>query len=519
MLIPADAPVYLRINDLEQSWNDFCSTKFVHAVTKLEILQDPAIRSFIDKVSAGSERFEKQTGIPVDQQTIMSILGKQVDLAVVPGTGLPQVILIADLSIKSSILKFMDFCYKSIGNGRVRTENYCDKKLTVLPLKTGQQLTYFFTENNLVVASDLPAGKTCVDILRKTRASIQDKPDFKTYAKQLNAFRNLIYIDPGRMKELATDFPGYLKFTIKTDRLEYKDIFIGWRWAEHRLEARTVLVMPKDSRLTLLGNKQTVLAQADWIPENPVIASASVLDFRALLNDQKESAQHDGQAYKIRSAIQQFLNQPPAITVDGKTFDWMRPGYFFNVQQINSGGIIPVPEFVAGLQLNDPEKARHFMLKIESKLESKFKAKHLKFETSISGDMQYRYVPLPIGPNPGFGYAIKDDYLLISSSQRSAVRSFQAHKGMIHSFSDSSEFKRNFSGSSGKTRAFQFVNTHKLFNSLADIVNTYRIFFPDTLNPDHVRSALTTASFIKYFASELQLENDILRADTRLVIE
>ncbi|MBN1552387.1 DUF3352 domain-containing protein [bacterium] len=519
--IPDNVLFYMKSTNLEATWDKITTTKLSQDIKNLEIWNNPFVKQAFSEMEDAFKEAEEQMGIPINKQTFMAVFGKRFDMAIVPGPAVPYGIFIADMSTKATGLKILDYIQKEAGSANVRTEKYKNQEFTVVNSDDDMNLAYFFSGDRLIFTTDIEAAKMCADILAWEKPLFFESDKYKGLSESMKSQDDLMYIDIRAIIDTyKAAVPDDLKMQL--ENIDYDQIIVGSKWNEKGLTGAVELHYPSTSKfLTLFGDSKLTGETARWIPENPLFANGGAIKFQELYDVQKTKIQKLGEiaGKDVWDEIDKELQQELNISLDQDIRPWLGDGAFLSIHRVNSQGTIPMPETVIGIGIKDKSKAEAFVNKIQEMITDEFGSRHLKFQTLDIDGMQYHYVPLPFGPNIMPGYLLTDNFLVLATSQTGITDSIKAYKGETNNFTDSKAFKDIESLQSGKTIGFQYWNNKQLMTSLSDLINNYRMFFPEEINPDQVQAALNSLGSIEDLYSDIEVDQNRMNSSFQMTIK
>jgi hypothetical protein len=519
--LPDGAPVYLCKIHFADNWDKFTSTKFSQAVCKLDLWQDPAIRIKMKKIQALVEELEADSGIPMNKDTFMTVFGHRVDVAVYPGDPLADMVLVSDLESRAPVIKILDFFQKELGSAKVTTEKYKSVELTDVSVEPDITLSYFFQDDRLICSTSPELAKRCIDVMKKDAPSFF-KADLYTSTRSMSdPYDNHLIVDVSKCADILKRVAPDLDVQSKLSAAEYDRLVLGFNLSETGLDAAAHLIYPGQSPVVDVFKKGFDADLLKWIPGNPLGVSAAVVKLPAMLDYQKQKLEEIGkQQHKDHwGALTAWLQTTCSIDLETELKPVLGNGSFATIHRINTEGMFPMPETVIGISTVSRKEAEILMHKIEGSLTASLSEKHVQFQSITIDDLEYRYIPLPFGPNLSPGYAIADSYILLATSQNGMKESWSAYNGKQSNLTNSDDLKIFSNLAKRKSIGFQYLNTAQLFQALSDLVNNYRLFFPKDLNPDHVQAALKTCGLIDSYFADVKMSDSTIESHFSITMQ
>ncbi len=499
--IPEDAFVYASITDLETNWNSMAQTDFFKEMAALKIWEQPNVKQGLEEMKKALEEIEESIGVPLNKQNFMAIFGKKVDIAIIPADKFPHAIAVLDLGVKATAMKIINKVKTKTDKDSIETTTYEKMEITRIPVEDAPvEIAYFFYGDRLIITTQLDAAKAAIDCLVSKKKTILDNANYLETGKRLGELNNLVYIDTiqfeTELAKVAEDMAGEFSNAFKG----YSRFSSGWNWENKKFNVHTVALVKEDSGLgSILGNNEIMKTSAKWIPDNPLMASSGAIDWKKFYEFQKDNLQsmESPAGPELWTTITDGFKEFLGTDLEQEINDWAGKGAVFMFQNLNSQGMFPVPETVFGIGVSDEAKALAFMNRVEGTLTAQFADKHLQFSTREINEIEFRFIQMPLGQNLAPGYAVINDYLVIASSPVGFTESLNTWKGDRKSVFDTKKFNETTSIDIDDIVAFQYVDSENIMMSIAGLVDTYRMFFPEDLNPDDVKKAIETFALVR----------------------
>ena len=506
--VPDTAPLLFQVTELEKSWTSLESTEFYSSLTNLIIWDDPAVSSAIEELKAGLKNAEKDIGVPINKETIMSVLGQKVDFAIVPLNEMPGLLLITDLKKNSSAIKFLDYLQKQMNPSEVKNEEYQKIEINLIQVSPDFTLVYFFNQDKLVLTNQKKLTYQCIDLLKGKGKTLFESKKFAEMTKDYGSYSHLFYADAKKAIELIKNVTGDTQ-NIKFQNIEYDYILAGWGWSETGVEGQAKTYFSDSAIAEMFSSKNSVMDIGKWIPQNSMAAYAINFDLEKVIAYQRKqlSALEDQTGQDYWENLTVLLSENLGLDYESDLEKLLGYGAFVAVQGINSQGFVPIPDLVLGIGIDDREDAENVMHRIEGEITAKYSEKHLQFQSVDVGSFQFRYIPLPFGANLAPGYLVTDKFILLATSTNTIQTAFDTSQNPKNTILNCEAITRH-QKKTDNVIAFQYLDSHQLWTSLDQLVNNYRMFFPEKINPDHVQEAMKTFSLIDNYYAFGEIEDN-----------
>lgn len=518
--MPSDIGLYLNIVNHGESWTQFKQSQFFQDLQKLELWKDPGIATHV----ADGQKFLNVTDstMGLNQEIASILLNKRVDLGVQFQSKIPSVIAIFDLGEKANSVKIIEYFNKTFGSTPIATETYQKTQISTATLEEPFKLSYFFHEQLLIASNDILTVQKAIDIIRNGTPGFLSSETFKRLQAETGTSTNQFYFAPSSLRTIIDqEENAEIKLTLQRLIDEYREILVGWTLGKTGLESNiTIDLPPKSSLLAVLPEQGLNGTSMQLIPDRSIVAMSASFIFKEMLQYQKSQAitalGPDGQK-KWNDGIA-LVNQTLGVDIEKELTEIIGEELFWNIQSVNTAGFAPIPETIIGIQIKDAARAQQLLTKLEQVIIHDMANDRIVFSDKDIEKHNFRSVALPFGTNLNPGYCLSDDYLLIATSSMGITEALKTARGERSSLAKDDRFLRFKTDGKKTTLAFQYIDLQQFWSSLGEVVNNYRMFIPKDINPDHLRTALTTLGLVDSYYADASIDENRLKSQVTISV-
>jgi len=133
------------------------------------------------------------------------------------------------------------------------------------------------------------------------------------------------------------------------------------------------------------------------------------------------------------------------------------------IQDIQIGGLFPIPKFLFFVEVANRSKAEGLLKKLEEQ-------PYIMLQDEDYNGTSIKYIALPVGQDVQPGYAFLGNYLLISTSRNLIKESIDVSGNAALSLKSDPDFKEIDFGLSGKNRSVQFLKVGQVIEKVKGII-------------------------------------------------
>ena len=305
-LPPAQAFGFLAVPGLPQAWHDLQRSKFFQQVTTPAYWQRALGQDGYQRLLEAKHQVEHRLGVPITEQSVGHLLGREVGLAFVPSQGrLWPVDVIAYIRVSGTekIAETFARSFSSTMQDLVRDTRTVDGiELVTLRSKDGTPLVSYAFLGTLAVLSTDPAW--VIDAIKARHTTTTDRLDVK----------RLLQISPPNSAQSLLAY-GYYEVTAR-----HAETLAQQPWAAHPLLAASLSMLQQTAQISMQSRRTSDGVKVETLVQYPSNGTSRVL----------REAQRDGAV-------------PPFTGVPAETF------YLTHIDLLHLHGLWPLLKQLANL--------------------------------------------------------------------------------------------------------------------------------------------------------------------------
>ncbi len=467
-LVPQDAVFFKTSVGFEELWANITGSNFWKRVTSLKVWDETGARAGLEDFA---EQFSENMGFEASAKNIMSLLGKEVAIAVYAEAGeTPKIrgYLLFRSNPKSVtedvIKKLLDAIRKAAGEEVFKESVYKGTKITTLSsdeMPVEVELGFVGDIFALGIGNTSPQLKKIVDLAGGTGACLANNPNFKKVvaATKMTAGRyaGTFYADMQKVGQVfaaidESKFPMQIQMMLSGMKQSFSmPLVVGGtgyvdRGLVMKLASLPVGDVPNKMIELSLGLLPAVGKNINYVPENTIgyLGANSMPDAEKLwplLLEQWEKAGAMPAMNMVFGQIEGALGMKIAEDV----IPWVGNEFAMLFTDVDTKPGFPYPKFALMLKIKDNAKAKAFVQKLSSVIKEFAETSGLQFKKSayqgcnLSSLAIMLPMPMPISLTPCYG--IVGDFLVIGSSEEHIKQMIDTSKGRGKGLAANPRFK------------------------------------------------------------------------------
>ncbi|MBN1878805.1 hypothetical protein JW823_01735 [bacterium] len=523
--IPMEAAVYCRFDNIQNSWTTLSEREFMRRSAQWKIWSEPWMRDALKPLKALRTDFEKDTGVPLNEDTIMMLFGRRVDLVMLPDQPLPSILLISELGKNSAALKIVSRAIESLQKDRVSTYDYQD--ITITAVKAGndvipdtpsvQEIVYCFADERIFASTNRSALERFLTLRETPEQTLRDTAVFRETVKMLNMPANLVYTQPNRVMEIASAVGESYGAGAGISNLKADIWAAGLTVTDNGVTFDTALKPPHDDVERwekIYRNPDAVERSGRWLSSNCIAGSVAGIDIPGLMEHQKSilSTIDDPEGMDMWTKLTGGLQEITGMDIPGELTLWGGKGMFFTMENIRMVSLIPIPDLAFGINVRDRAAAGEFVKAMQKRVEEAAGPDYGSFsQETLVNNYVYHFLPIPLIPGFQPGFALCDDYLLFGTSSDTVDQSLKTFSGKDPGLLDNPSMEPLIAMGVKDLIAYQTFDPPK-FSSVAKTALDGISLFLVAANqkPEIYREVLDTLDTVPLVAFRLTLKDNML---------
>ncbi|NQT83872.1 DUF3352 domain-containing protein [bacterium] len=469
-LVPQDAAYFDTSVGLDEIWASVVKSNFWKQLTSLRFWDETGVTAGLEEFATG---FSEEIGAELSTENIMSLLGKEVAVAVYATPGETPGIsgyLLCRGNPKSVAEDFVQKTFGAMkraaeeaGEDAFKDSVYKGTKIT--SIKSDEipvEIEYGFVGDvfALGVGTTPPQLKKIVDLAGGTGDSLADDPNFKKVvaASKMTTGRyaGTFYVDLPKVGQLFSALEGAVPMPMAAGFSGMKEslsmpIVIGGTGYIDRGEVVRLVSLPtgetSDKLIELsLGTPPAAGTTINYVPASTLAYAAanSTPDWEKMWPLLLEQWEKQGAAPAMNMILGQIEGALGIKTAED-VIPWVGNEFAVLFADIDTKAGFPYPKFALMVKIKDKPKAKAFLQKFGAIIKELSEETGFKFEKSLHQGYSLNSVtimmpiPMPISLTPCYG--VVDDFLIVASSADLVKEMIDTSKGSGKSLASDPTFK------------------------------------------------------------------------------
>ena len=509
--LPAGASVVVTVHDLQGFWNRLKATQLytqIRAIPQVDSLLNPATNP---RLAETMQKFQARMGMPLNEQTIFSVVGQKAQIGVYPAAAgdtadLQRVVLVADVGDRDALGSILNnLRTEAEGEGaKYASEKLKGVDVTVVSDANGQvRGLYGFHKEKLVAATDQASLESAVGALDGDGTTMEDDSLYKRALTGVGDASITVYVPSrglrgllGAMTRMATPVgdggmaPTEASLEVMERYSLQSSTIFGAGWSDQGLVVSTYATVNPNAQgaAPLRDMLATPPSQAEvigYFPDSTLgFYAVNFLDapkvYQYVLSYARDAARAGGtpdQAAQIDSAIAAFERET-TIDVENDVLSWLGKEIAIGLAGVQRGGFFPVPELGLAVQTTDPAKTKALMDKVEAQITAAMQSSGQGFPVQFQSEeykgATVRFAPTPMGEGLAPGYAIHEDYALIGLSRNTLRKMIDVKTGAGPAVAANAQFKALSGFFPDEVNVVGYANTAQILDEVGAALGSFQ---------------------------------------------
>ncbi len=509
--LPAGASVVVSGYDLQAFWTRLKSTRFYQQLAAIE-----GVRETFAPLATAEQEFETETGLALDEATVMNLLGNKFDmgfygalpedradlllLAEVEDEEAARAIL-AGVEARLAEEKGASFSETQIGGKTVRLATNNEGEEVIFYVLEEERLTMSTTRPRLEQAlGGEGAGETMadvpeyLDVLRKLPdASITLWVDQRAITEasraalaEADSMVGAEGEDPTSEQRRQAAAAAFEEYNV------VRDFGMGLFWTDAgiRSDIYTRFLEDRGGQLAeMLTQAPTEVRSIAFQPVGTLLYGAvNTVDPRLLYDQLRRYAvdatriqmEVEGTADSMRadSLVQGNIaafESATGLDIEDDILSWMGEEASFSMMGVDETGFFPLPEFALTVASRDEGRARAFFQKAETLLADAARQR-ASVPVSWQGEeyqgQTIRFAPTPLGEGLAISYVVTSDFAIVASKPALAKQMLDARTGRAQALPSNPDFGALTEFYPQQVNAIGYVNVERIMTQTQGLMGT-----------------------------------------------
>ncbi len=506
--LPSGASVVISGYDLQGFWTRAQGTELYKSLNAI-----PGVRDAFAPMIEGRRKFETETGLALDQQTLMTVFGKKFDVGFYgPLEGdradLLLVSQIGDETLAQKILTTLESKLVEAQNATFSDTEYSGRKIRVGKNRQDQEvLFYSLGDGALTMATTRARMQQALDLPDKGQSMSAAAGEYIDTLKKLPDATIAVYVNQKAIREAAqramadsTTVEGRAqreRFRAATSALEdyglASAVAVGVYWTDNGVRADAYSLFPEGNRskiASMLTRSPSAVRTLAFQPESTLLyTAANTFDAGIVYSELRRYAidatriqmgvKNTPDSLRADSLVDRQMREfqgQLGIDIEHDLVPWVGEELAFSINGVDQSGFFPVPEMAFTVATKDPQKTRAFMTEVEGALTSAARARAsipLQWQSEQYQGQTVRYAPTPMGEGLAVSYTVTNDFLLLATNRALAKRMLDVRAGRGPALPSNPDFKAMTKFYPQKANTLGFVNIERVLTQVEGLLTSY----------------------------------------------
>lgn len=508
--LPAGASVVVSGYDLQAFWTRLQGTQLYKELAAIQ-----GVREAFSPIAGAQGEFEAETGLTLDEATVMNLLGNKFDLGFYGP--LPEdradILLLAEVADEAAARPILEGLEGRVAQERNATFSDVEVAGRTVRMATDAQggavLFYLLEDGRLVVSSTrarieqaLGGGdetgtmadvQEYLDILEHLpEATITLWVDQRAIAEASRAAMEADTAAGGgaqggeaqRMAAAATAFEEYNVV---------RDFGVGMFWSDAGIRSDVFTRFLGDRRPELaemMTRPPTEVRSIAFQPLGTILYTAfNTLDPGLVYRQLTEYAvdatriqmdvQGTADSMRADSLVQSNIaafERETSLDIEEDILSWVGEEVSFSITGVDRSGFFPVPEFALAVASKDQGKANAFFQKAETLLADAARERAsmpVSWQAEEHEGQTIRFAPTPVGEGLSISYVVTNDFALVASKPALVRQMLDARTGRAEALPSNPGFGALTDFYPQQVNGIGYVNLEELMTQIQGLMGTF----------------------------------------------
>jgi hypothetical protein len=512
-MLPVGASVVVSGHDVEAFWSRLQASRLYKDLNAIQ-----GVREAFAPLAQSQREFETETGLPLNEETLMALFGQKFDLGFYGP--LPEdradLLFLAEVKDEDRASTILETLEKRVVAEKGATFRGIDVSGTAVRVARGREgddvLFYALANSRLTMSTTEARLRSALDLAAE-RGAVRAMTSVEEYVDALEKLPDAsiaIYIDQEAMRQAAeramrdttaaqTPEAGLQRERLRaaTSALEgyrlARSVAVGVYWTEKGIRGDIYTRLPEGPRPPLAammtGSPEPVRSLAYQPVTTLLYGSINSLDAKTIYDalydyavdatriqmniaDSPDSLRADS---VVAASIQSF-QQETGVDIQRDVVAWVGREAALGIAGVDKSGFFPLPEASLTVATQDRERSRAFLSRLETELTEVARVRAsvpLTWQTEEYQGQQIRYAPTPLGEGLSVAYTIDEQFVLIGSNRSLVKRMLDARAGRAQALPQNPEFATMTEFYPQQANVLGFVNIEQILTQVQDLMSTY----------------------------------------------
>ncbi|MGH7588771.1 MAG: DUF3352 domain-containing protein [Gemmatimonadota bacterium] len=509
--LPAGASVVVSGYDLQAFWTRLQGTQLYKELAAIQ-----GVREAFSPIAGAQGEFEAETGLPLDEATVMNLLGNKFDLGFYGP--LPEdradILLLAEVEDEAAARPIVEGLEGRIASERGATFSDVEVAGRTVRMATdteGEEVILYNLEDGRLVMSSTRARLEQVlggGEESRTMAEVQEYLDIM---EKLPEATITLWVDQRAIAEAsraameadtaAAGAPGEgtdeQRMAAAASALEeynlVRDFGVGIFWTDAGIRSDVFTRFLTDRRPELaemMTRPPTEVRSIAFQPMGTILYTAFntfdpglvyrqlteyAVDATRIQMDVQGTADSMRADSLVRSNIAAFERET-GLDIEEDILSWVGEEVSFSITGVDRSGFFPVPEFAFAIASRDQGRANAFFQKFETLLADAARERAsmpVSWQAEEHEGQTIRFAPTPVGEGLSISYVVTNDFALVASKPALVRQMLDARTGRAEALPSNPGFSALTDFYPQQVNGIGYVNLEELMTQIQGLMGTF----------------------------------------------
>ncbi|HUP01368.1 MAG TPA: DUF3352 domain-containing protein [Gemmatimonadota bacterium] len=511
--LPAGATVVVSGFDLRSFWSRLEASRLYQELQAVE-----GVHTALAPLAESRREFEAETGLPLNEETLMTLFGEKFDLGFY-GTlaedraDLLLVAEVADEARARTILQTLETRVAQEEGASFQDEEIAGKSIRVATTAEGEQVLFYLLEDDRLTISTTQNRLQAALMLAEDGEgeAMSESEAYTEVLRKLPEATIAVYVDQRAVREAAqraaadtTRVGGSPDEQLQRERLaaatsvleQYDPVrstAVGIYWTDSGIRGDVYARFTEGERsaiVEMLSRSPSAIRSLTFQPVGTLLYGAiNSIDARALYD---ELTNYAVDATRIQIGVKNTPDSLRAdslvasqiaafeaetgIDVEEDILSWVGEEAAFAITGVDRSGFFPLPETAFTIATRNSERSREFLSEMEGLVTETARTRAsipLAWQSETYEGQTIRYAPTPLGEGLSVAYVVTDDFVVVASSRGLARRMLAAREGSADALPSNPNFSAMTRFYPQQVSALGFVNVEQILTEVQSLMSTY----------------------------------------------
>lgn len=511
--LPAGATVVVSGYDLESFWSRLQASLLYKELKAIQ-----GVREAFAPLAESQREFEAETGLPLNEETLMTLFGQKFDLGFYGplAENRADMLLVAEVKDEDragTILQTLESKIAAEKEATFREADVAGSSVRVARNRTGEDVLFYTLEGGRLTMSTTEGRLRNALDLGGDRGGVRPMTSDEEYVAALRKLPDAsiaVYVDQEALRQAAaraaadttaSETPEERlqreRMRAATSALEEvqfaRALAIGVYWTDEGIRSDVYTRFPEGPKPPLAAMLSQSPGQVRSLGYQPVgtllFASMNALDAQTVYDavydyavdatriqmgvaDTPDSLRADS----LVAANLQAFQRETGIDIRRDIVAWVGREASFAVGGVDKSGFFPLPEVSFTIATRDRDRARAFLSRMETEIAEAARVRAsvpLAWQAEEYQGQTLRYAPTPFGEGLSLAYAVDDEFVLIGSTRGLVKRMLDARAGRAQALPSNPDFAAMTEFYPQQATMLGFVNIEQVLTHVQDLMATY----------------------------------------------